>query len=251
MSTKHDPWPEGVGKLILESCDSTMDEARARVDGLVRPTWILAKEQRRARGRRGRVWKAPAGHFSATLVYRPGCAPGEAALRSFCAANALYEALALYIDRDALGLKWPNDVLLNGGKVAGILLECAGTGPFVDWLAVGVGVNLREAPPDERSMAFRPVALVEQGGEAVSREEFLAALASAYATQEGVLAAFGFGRIREDWLRRAARLGGVITAQTGREEITGVFETIDEGGNLILAQGGNTRRVIPAADVYF
>ena len=76
----------------------------------------------------------PVGNLAATLVMRPGGLPAWAALRSFLAANALFETLALYCDRDCLSLKWPNDVLLDERKVAGILLESAGNAREVDWL---------------------------------------------------------------------------------------------------------------------
>ena len=243
-------WPEGYDRLILDEVDSTMAEAARRVGSLAGPTWLLAHRQTAARGRRGRGWAQPEGSFAATLVYRPEATPAEAAKRSFLAANALFETLAIYVDRTALALKWPNDVLLNQGKVAGILLESAGAGPFVDWLSVGFGVNLREAPPDMAGAALRPVGLFDQGGEAVTAEEFLTVLATNYATQEGILAELGFARLREEWLRHAARLGEVITARTPREEVTGVFDTIDAEGNLVLLTESGPRP-IPAADVFF
>ncbi len=228
-----------------------MAEAARRAPDLDGPTWILARRQTEARGRRGRVWKQPAGNLAATLVYKPWASPAEAAKRSFLAGVALFESLALYLpDRGKLALKWPNDVLLNGGKVAGILLESSASGRVVDWLAVGIGVNLSHVPEGITGADFRPVSLAGEGGEAVRPEEFLTTLASAYATQEAKLETFGFPRIREDWLRHAAKLGETITARTAREEVTGVFDTVDQDGNLILITALGPR-TIPAADVYF
>ena len=91
---------------------------------------------------------------------------------------------------------------------------------------------------------------IGEGGQAVAPEAFLTVLASNYATQEAKLAALGFPRIREDWLRHAARLGEVITARTARDEITGVFDTVDQDGNLILLTPQGPQ-AIPAADVFF
>ncbi len=210
----------------------------------------MAHHQTAGRGRRGRVWKMPKGNLAATLVYRPEATPHEAAKRSFLAALALFEALAIHVDRTRLSLKWPNDVLLDGGKVAGILLESAGSGPFVDWLAIGVGVNLAARPEGLRDAMFPPVAVADGDGPLVEPEDFLTLLADAFATEEGKLEAFGFARIREDWLRHAARLGEVITARTGTDEVTGVFETVDDDGNLILRTPDGAR-AISAADVFF
>lgn len=227
-----------------------MAEAARRIPSLERPTWIMAHRQTAARGRRGRAWSNPRGNFAATYVFRPGGSPAEAALRSFLAANALFEALAMKIDRDRLAVKWPNDVLLNGGKVAGILLETTGKFGEIDWLSVGIGVNLVAVPPAEDGAAFPPVSLMREGGQPCDVHEMLSMLASNFATQERILSEFGFGPIRENWLKNAAKLGEVITARTAREDYTGTFETVDETGQLVL-QTPKGRITIPAADVYF
>lgn len=249
MSADDAPWPEGYRRIVLDTVDSTNAEAARLAPDLERPTWIMAKRQTAARGRRGRSWDTGEGNLAATLVMRPGGVAHWAALRTFLAANALFEALALYVERTRLSLKWPNDVLLDNGKVAGILLESAGTAGQVDWLAIGFGVNLKSAPWNVRDAAFPPVALADLGPE-VEPEAFLDRLADFYATEEGILERLGFEPIRESWLKRAARLGEVITARTGSGETVGRFETIDEHGQLILdtAEG---RRAIAAADVFF
>ncbi len=226
-----------------------MAEAARLAPELKRPAWIMARRQTAARGRQGRAWQNPEGNLAATLLMRPLGGPADAALRSFMAANALFETLALHVDRTKLAVKWPNDVLLSGGKVAGILLESMGTAQGLDWLAIGVGVNLAAVPDGVQDAAFPPTALSEHG-DAVSPEAFLEELAANYATEEAIFAELGFARIREDWLKRAARLGEVITARTSREEITGTFESIDEAGNLILRTPKGAQ-VIAAADVYF
>lgn len=244
------PWPEGTDRVILDEVDSTMAEAARRAPDLMRPTWIMARRQTAARGRRGRSWENPPGNFAATFIFRPEGSAASAALRSFLAANALFETLALQIDRDCLSLKWPNDVLLNGGKVAGILLESMGTRTGVDWLAIGIGVNLVNVPRQVRDASFPPVSLEGEGGEATDLDEFLSTLASNMATEERIFAEFGFAPIRENWLRRAARLGEVITARTAQREITGRFETVDEAGQLVL-HTPKGQVAIPAADVFF
>ena len=112
---------------MLAEVDSTLNEAARRFDTLRGPTWILALHQTAARGRRGRDWRHPAGNFAATFVLPGPLQPATAALRSFVASLALYDAFAAATGRPgSFALKWPNDVLLNGGKVAGMLLETIG-----------------------------------------------------------------------------------------------------------------------------
>lgn len=239
-------WPEGYERIILDDVDSTNAEGARLAPELGRPTWILARRQSAPRGRRGRGWEMPEGNFAATLVMRPSGTAGWAALRSFMAACALFETLALYVDRSRLSLKWPNDVLLDGGKVAGILLESASGRVGIDWLAIGIGVNLAQAPEDVRDAAFPPVAL----DIAPDPEGFLTRLAGHYATEESILEQLGFEPIRKKWLRHAARLGEQITARRPEGDVTGRFVTVDEAGHLVLEIAGGQAR-IAAADIYF
>ena len=215
---------------------------------LCAPAWILAHVQTAARGRRGRAWSTPRGNFAGTLVMRRLGTPADAALRSFVASLALREAFVAVTGRaDAFALKWPNDVLLTGGKVAGILLETVG-----DHLVIGIGVNLAHAPtPDEvETGAVTPVSLKSTLGADITPEDFLDALAEAYARLEQQYTTYGFAPIRAAWLSHAARIGEVVTARTMRDETVGVFEDVDAEGNLVLntAKG---RVAITAADVYF
>ncbi|GFE48543.1 biotin--[acetyl-CoA-carboxylase] ligase [Roseobacter cerasinus] len=247
------PWPEGYGRVICQEVGSTLDEAVRLAQAEAAPFWVLAHRQTAARGRRGRPWAMPEGNFAATLVLRHYQAPGVAALRSFVMSLALREAFVEVCGReDAFALKWPNDVLLRGGKVAGILLESAGHGRAVGPLAIGVGVNLVAAPkPDEvEAGAIPPVSLRETTGQTVGAEVFLDALARAYAPLEQQFSTLGFAPIRAAWLQHAARLGETVVARTGREEITGTFEDVDSSGNLML-RTSKELRAIAAADVFF
>ena len=246
-------WPEGVARHLLAEVDSTNSEAARLAPALSQPTWIFAHRQTAARGRRGRGWAMPAGNFAATLVMRPSGAPAEAAQRSFVAALALADALAAVAGPGVtITLKWPNDVLLNGGKVAGILLESAGQGGQVSHLVIGVGVNLIAAPPPDavEPGAMTPVSVLGETGLRIAPEVFLDQLASAFDRWERRFTTYGFAPLRTAWMARAARLGQRITARTMTETIEGTFEGLAGDGSLVLltAQG---RRAIPAADVYF
>lgn len=242
-------WPSGYGRRVLAEVDSTNAEAARIAPALAGPEWILALRQTAARGRRGRGWVMPPGNFAATLVMRIDDAPDRVALRSFVAALALYDALEAVTGTAAgLALKWPNDVLMNHGKVAGILLEGLGNGV----LAIGLGVNLVAAPGAEQveTGAVTPVSVLVETGVRVTPEALLEALAAAWAEYEARLRTYGFEPIRTAWMDRAARIGEEITARTGNEALTGTFETVDATGRLVL-KTPKGRVAIAAADVFF
>lgn len=241
-------WPEGYARRVLQDVDSTNAEAFRRAAALVGPEWIMAHRQSGARGRGGRAWVTPAGNFSATLVLSLNDPPAQVALRSFVAALALRDALCDVADGDAaLTLKWPNDVLLSGGKVAGILLERAGP-----HLAIGIGVNLIAAPSaaEVEARALRPVSVLAETGRRILPEVMLDALAAAYEARESEFTTWGFAPIRTAWLAHAAKLGETITARTGHQQRTGVFETVDDEGQLVL-KTPEGRVHVAAADVFF
>jgi BirA family biotin operon repressor/biotin-[acetyl-CoA-carboxylase] ligase len=245
-------WPEAYGRRVLDEVDSTNAEAARIAGNLDGPEWILGLRQTAGRGRRGRGWADPEGNFAATLVLFPGEPAGRVALRSFVASLALLDAFVAVTGRpDGFALKWPNDVLLNGGKVAGILLEGAGRGQRLSPVAIGIGVNLVHAPAADtlEPGAVRPVSLLSETGARVGPGDFLDALAPAYARQEREFTRRGFAPIRAAWLNGAARLGETVTARIGSREVTGTFETVDEDGNLVLLTP-QARQVIPAAEIF-
>ena len=184
---------------------------------------------------------------------KPTETPDIIALRSFAAAVALRDAcVAVTGLPNALTLKWPNDVLLNGGKLAGILLESAGSGKTTNHLCIGIGVNLIAAPDasEVEPGATPPVSLLAETGHRITPEAFLNHLAPACARWEHRLITIGFAPLRTEWLAHAARLGDTIRARTGTATHEGRFDTIDETGALVLhTQAG--RMTIPAADVFF
>jgi len=248
-----DAWPEGVARHVLATTDSTNAHALREAPASQGPAWFLGLEQTAGRGRRARAWSSPPGNFHGTLLLFPKETPDLVALRSFAASLALRDAfVALTGLPDAFSLKWPNDVLLNGAKVAGILLEATSAGAGVQALAIGIGVNLI-AHPDQTAMeagALPAVSLLSETGLRVTPESFLAALAPAYARWEAVFTAQGFAPLRDAWLTHAAKLGETIRARTGKDTYTGVFDTIDSSGNLILITATG-RLAIPAAEVFF
>lgn len=216
------------------------------------PAWVVSGEQTAGKGRRGRAWSSPRGNFYGSLIVEPTEAPEKVALRTFAAALALRDAcVALTGLPEAFKLKWPNDLLLNGGKLSGILLESVVVGQGVRRLAIGIGVNLIHAPKAAQveAGAVPPVSLLGETGVRVTPEAFLNRLAPAYAARQAQLDG-GFATIREDFLRDAARVGERIVARTVARQQEGIYRSIDETGALLLETAEGTI-AIPAGEVFF
>ena len=238
-------WPAGVDRILLDEVDSTSLEAIRRAPHS--PTWIMARRQSAARGRRGRPWYMQPGNFAASLAWRPGGTTPDMALRSFVASLALHDVL-VSLDVRGLSLKWPNDVLLNDCKLAGILLES----PLPGLLVVGIGLNLIVAPSPEtvERDALAPISLLEATGLRIEPAAFLDALGPAFAAREAQFTTWGFAPIRADWMKYAARLGQTVSARLPAQTVAGTFTDIDDDGQLIMTTDAGVRR-IAAGDVFF
>jgi len=249
LSENQTPWPQAVGRFLMDEVGSTFDAAVSVAKEAPAPFWVMARRQSKARGRRGRAWHMPDGNFAATVLIESDDAPSLLGQRSFVMALAVRKALLQVTHaRAATLLKWPNDVLLNGGKLAGILLESDGKGR----LMIGVGVNLKAAPaldPKEGG-ALPAVSLLEDTGISVTPEAFLDALAMHFAREEARFQTSGFGPLRTEWMASAAKLGETIRARLPHQEFEGRFEGLDDEGHLILRTAQGVKK-IAAGDVYF
>ena len=242
--TEYPGWPDGYSLRRFDTIDSTNEEARRLAAGGEHgPLWLVAREQTGGRGRRGRAWVSQGGNLFATLLTT--AALPTAAQLSFTAGLAVAEALEPDVVPGAIALKWPNDVLLNGRKIAGILLESCGA----DRIAIGVGINLAKHPEDTEFPATSIAA--ETKLPAPDPEETLARLASRMAAWYDVWRRDGFGRVRTAWLLRAAGLGTRIMVRLADREMTGVFEDLNEEGALIVRDSSGSRTRVTAGDVFF
>jgi BirA family biotin operon repressor/biotin-[acetyl-CoA-carboxylase] ligase len=243
-------WPTGYALLELDEIDSTNEEARRRaLAGEKGPLWITAARQNAGRGRRGRVWQSAQGNLAATLLIRPEKPAMACAQLSFVAALAVSDMLARLAPTAEFALKWPNDVLAGGRKIAGILLESESRADgMASWLAAGIGVNLAMFPLDTE---FPATSLAGLGLAAPAPKDALLHLAAAFAKWYEAWRAEGFSPVREAWLARAAGLGTRIRARLTKEEPIGVFQGIDENGALLLGLPGGTTRAISAGEVFF
>lgn len=237
-------WPPGYARVWHARLPSTNAEAVRRAkEGERGPLWIGAGEQTAGRGRGDRGWATPPGNLAATLLMpAPPGAQGRVATLSFVAglavAGMLEETAGLHVL-----LKWPNDALAAGRKIAGVLVESQGNGA----VAVGMGVNLQNvSAPDHGGLPITSVR--EETGIAIAPEDALAALAGHWHCWRERWDA-GFGPLRDAWMARAAFLGEAIDARLPGETLRGRFAGIDADGALRLQQEGGVRRVA-AADVF-
>jgi BirA family biotin operon repressor/biotin-[acetyl-CoA-carboxylase] ligase len=239
--------------LWLEEVDSTNAEARRRAeDGEAGPLWIAAFRQTAGRGRRGRTWQTQSGNLAATLLTVSPLPPGEAAGVSFVAALAVSDLAAAYVPAALVALKWPNDVLVDGSKLSGVLIESGPrTGGGV-WLAVGIGVNLTTAPTDVE----RPAAAVAHHLRAdrtlpPTPQEALAVLAAAFDRWGRIWEEGGLEPILAAWSDRSPGIPGPCTARLVGETLHGTAEGLDMDGCLRLRLADGRVRHIAAGDVFF
>lgn len=236
-----------------DSLGSTNDEAKRLAEaGAAHGTIVWALEQTAGRGRMDRSWSSPRGNLFMTLILRPVQPAHEAAGIGFVAALAVADTVAgLLPSHVPVGLKWPNDVLVDGRKAAGILLEASANATgHLDWLVLGIGVNLADAPkaalyPTAALSQFMPA----QSISAPSPTEALAKLAAAFDRRFALWNAQGFGGIREDWLVRAHPRGTHLTIRRPDGELNGRFADLDGDGTLILETESGLVKVT-AGDVY-
>ena len=250
---------QGYRLLSFDEIGSTNAEALAQVRcGEQGPLWLVTDQQSGGRGRRNRVWMSPKGNLACSVVEVLPVAPPVAATLGFAAGLALGTALdrisietllrAAGADVMQFKLKWPNDVLANGRKLSGILLEADVTAPDRLAVVVGIGVNVVAAP---EGLPYPATSLKDCGVNAGAKDLF-SALSDAWAEFRGVWdLGRGFEEIRRKWLDRAARLGERVSIHTGSATVEGVFETIDETGCMIVITTDNRRVPVAAGDVYF
>jgi BirA family biotin operon repressor/biotin-[acetyl-CoA-carboxylase] ligase len=241
-------WPQDYRKKSYGELDSTNEQARRLADaGEQGPLWIAAARQTAGRGRRGRAWHSGDGNLAATLLIRPEAPPSVTGQLSFAAALAVAEMALHFAPHAAITVKWPNDVLAEGRKLAGILLEAGKDQGGMSWLAIGIGVNLAHHP---EGTEFPATSMTQLGIGPPSCEEALTLLAARFAHWYAAWMERGFEALRAAWLARAGGLGCAIKARLPHETREGIFEGIDEAGALLLNEDGQLY-AIAAGEVFF
>lgn len=224
--------------IHFKEIDSTSLEAKRRIQSEQARAHdvVYADIQTGGYGRRGRAWQSAVGNLLATIIIDK---PSDLGQIPFIFGLALFDALKEYADEtQILKLKWPNDLLMNEGKVAGVLLEVDG-----DYLTIGFGVNLAVAPQSDQ-----PVATLEVTESAL---EVLDLVLKRFDTYKKIWQEQGFEPIRKIWLENAHGVGKNITARfSDGSEKSGIFENISHDGALVIRNDNETQH-IPTADIFF
>lgn len=232
------------------SVGSTNAEALVRARAGERgPLWIVAGEQTGGRGRRGRSWISPPGNLYASLLLTEAGAPGDAAQLSFVTALAVFDAIVSLAPElhSRLSLKWPNDVLCDSRKICGILLEGETSSARTATVVIGIGINCRHHPDDTEFPATSLAILgVQTSPDAVFAKLSVTMLQRLEQWNRGA----GFAAVRADWLSHAPDLGHSIRVRHHDRETFGIFQALDERGQLILSYPDGGFEVIAAGDVF-
>lgn len=228
-------------RTVAETGSTNADMIALAATGLEEGVWLRADRQTSGRGRQGRAWVSPKGNLYASTLVRVRPSDPPAATLALVVAVALEEAVSAYLP-GAAQLKWPNDLLVDGAKLSGVLLERAG-----DAVVIGVGVNLADHPTDTDRVATSLAA----HGIAIDPADFVETLAEAFARWVERWRGEGIDVVRRRWVACAHAVGTPLTARLpDGSAVDGLFEGLDAEGALILRLADGTRRVIHAGDVF-
>lgn len=235
---------------VFDEIDSTILEARRRAErNEVLPVWLIAKSQTAGRGRRGRAWTSHGGNLMATLLFSTDQPPQQIALLGFATGVAIAETIDAIAGAGTAQLKWPNDVFINGGKVAGIMLDSGSIASGQTWVALAFGVNLADAPAniDQKTICLRD--LLPPDAPAPDPLAFLAALRPRLEAWSTRIVSDGFEPLRAAWLQRAYGLGQEARVVQGEQMLEGRIAGLSSRGELEL-DTETGRRLIAAGDVF-
>jgi BirA family biotin operon repressor/biotin-[acetyl-CoA-carboxylase] ligase len=232
MNSKH--WLNSYKLLIFDEIDSTNEEARRLVNcGVGGNMVIWASKQTAGRGKGGVKWVSDEGNLYLSIILDLKKSEIESSPQiSFLAAVALRNVLAKYIDKRKIQLKWPNDVLINGAKIAGILLESTiRLGKPVNQLVVGVGVNFLKYP--KKNLEYKATSIISHTSDLTLEKLFDSYMQNFHEILQ-IWKKSGFEQLKQQWLDSAYKLGEVVTVKDVNQRITGVFNSINNKGEIMI-----------------
>lgn len=225
--------------VVAATASTNADLVRAAAQGAAEGTALFAHVQHAGRGRQGRVWHSPAGNLHLSVILRPACGPGQAGQIGMLAALAVADLL------QGLGirplLKWPNDVLVNDAKIAGILVETACGSTGIDWAVVGIGLNVGRRPID---VPYAAVALADLPGPAPEAVALAPPLLAHLAARYAAWRAEGFAPHLRAWRTHGPMPGEATRVRIGGQVIAARFRDLDPDGALVVEVApGQPRRI--------
>jgi len=235
--------PPGWTLAAFDSIGSTNDEAARRAgEGAPEGLVVWALRQLSGRGRRGRNWVSPSGNLYCSTLLRPACQADRAAQIGFVAALGVADTIAARLPAKAVTLKWPNDVLVDGAKICGILPESSvAADGRVEHVILGIGVNIASGP-DLTAMGYATTCLAAHGA-GCKPDELLSELLSNLHRRYEVWLRQGFGPVREAWLERGTTRGMRVRVRAGTLDFCGLFVDLDGDGALMVDTDAGLRRV--------
>jgi BirA family biotin operon repressor/biotin-[acetyl-CoA-carboxylase] ligase len=242
--------PERITLVKREVVDST-NKVLMELELLGAQPWtvIHALEQTAGRGRHGKDWVSSRGNLFTSTLVKPKSGLERWPQLSFVISVALADALFLMVENSTINVKWPNDVLVNGLKIAGILLETAVSHQKDNYLVVGIGVNISHSPNDTR---YGATCINAHRASKTSVDEVLSVLMNAVVHWYDMWETCGFEGIRKEWLKRAYGLGRRIKiTNTALGQKTGIYKGLSEDGRLILQEDNGHVDFISAGTVTF
>lgn len=236
--------PDPFQLIALERVDSTNDEAkRAAQQGAAHGTVVWAKVQTAGRGRRGREWISTEGNLHFSVLLDSGENLSRSPQLAFVAAIAVRAALAELVPAAAFQVKWPNDILCQGRKIVGMLLELS-----PPWIVLGIGVDIAHAP----APSLYPTICLRQLGSGAEPFDVLAGICQHLGTWYARWRRDGFAPIRQAWLTDASGLSEPVTVRlSDGETLEGRFAGLDVEGALLLDKADGEQKKILAGDVFF
>lgn len=242
--------PDGVGAFFFERCDSTNERATAFArDGVQGPLWVIAGEQGQGRGRRGRQWTSKPGNLYASLLFRPPLKPQDLVALPYISALAVRDTfLGLGASGAEVRCKWPNDVLIKGRKASGILIEsCATHGGVLDYVIIGIGMNLIHFPEDA---AFDATSLRAETGREVSVRDAITGLASVIYARINAWNVADFEPVAAEWTNHSWGLGEAREIRTHDQTFHAVLEGLASDGGLIARLDDGSEKRLYAGDIF-
>ncbi len=236
--------------LSYNELDSTNEEAkRLAHGGAAHGAVIWSKRQTAGKGRAGRNWISNEGNMYASVLLKPTCRIEMLSQLSFVAAVAAFDTVAALLpDAESVQLKWPNDILAEGRKIGGILLESFSLPDVAGrWVVIGVGINVDNFP---ENVQFPATSLRDQGVELISAKIVLSRFIHHFIFRYNQWSSRGFAPIRRTWLEHAWGMDAELRVCLPQEELQGIFKGIDKDGGIVLEIAPRKRRILHAGDIF-